>query len=615
MAERAVVSREATPKPAEIPALQRKCACGSYSGGGSGCRECKKTPQAIQRRPLYGDDHNELPLAVTGLPSAQGHPLDDGTRRAFETRFGHDFGNVRIHSDSSAADAAQSVHAQAYTIGHQIVFGAGRYDPATAAGRSLLAHELTHVVQQRSGRAATGAEADAGVFEQEAERNASLFATSSPLTFVSSPVRLLKRDDESTTTVQAPTGANDCKLPQHSAIAPAIRQSLQWLQRTVTALDTFLSAPASSGSAAVRGSLQKFFKSTSAAVAQRVRDRLELVRTDITSRGDPANPDPQRRQAFTVECHDKTDQTCQVANAYVTPDQNTLVFCPIFFDGFTPEQRAMSIVHEMAHAILGLNIGDRAYNYDRLLPSLSTAEALDNAESYALFTREVGTGTAFESTAPRDEVEEECSPSTERLARVAIARAERWNREANTTLRDPGNDDLLTTHLGNATPATRTAATAKFNAMEDRLRSSIRIACSSENCGTRPAYKRAEKNRRRLGAGIGASIGGFLGTIGGAILGGFLGGVGGAFLGGFLGGAVLAGIGALIGLGIGAAVSREAAINLCPAWAAQPNEGDRVESILAVAYEVYADLGAADGRKYAALARAIHDRNFPPPAP
>jgi len=65
-----------------------------------------------------------------------------------EPRFGHDFSRVRVHADASAAEAAHGVNAQAFTVGNDIVFGAGRYHPSTSQGKLLLAHELTHVVQQ-----------------------------------------------------------------------------------------------------------------------------------------------------------------------------------------------------------------------------------------------------------------------------------------------------------------------------------------------------------------------------------------------------------------------------------------------------------------------------------
>jgi hypothetical protein len=79
-----------------------------------------------------------------------GTPLDSGTRSFMESRLGRDFSRVRVHSGADAAEAAESVGARAYTVGPQIVFGAGEFRPHTDAGRRLLAHELTHVTQQNA---------------------------------------------------------------------------------------------------------------------------------------------------------------------------------------------------------------------------------------------------------------------------------------------------------------------------------------------------------------------------------------------------------------------------------------------------------------------------------
>jgi Domain of unknown function (DUF4157) len=75
-----------------------------------------------------------------------------------EGRFGHDFSQVRVHTDARADASAQAVQAHAYTVGHDIVFRAGEYSPGSTDGQRLLAHELTHVVQQ--GRATGGVQAD-----------------------------------------------------------------------------------------------------------------------------------------------------------------------------------------------------------------------------------------------------------------------------------------------------------------------------------------------------------------------------------------------------------------------------------------------------------------------
>ncbi len=88
------------------------------------------------------------------IPTTDGQPLDAATRAYMEPRFGHDFGQVRVHTDERAAQAASDFQARAYTVGSDIVFGAEQYAPDTSAGRQLLAHELTHVVQQAGGSTA-----------------------------------------------------------------------------------------------------------------------------------------------------------------------------------------------------------------------------------------------------------------------------------------------------------------------------------------------------------------------------------------------------------------------------------------------------------------------------
>lgn len=93
----------------------------------------------------------EAPRGVQDELRRPGHPLDAATRAFFEPRFGRDFSHVRLHADASAAASAKSLNALAYTVGPDIVFDSGRNGPATESGRRILAHELTHVVQQGGG--------------------------------------------------------------------------------------------------------------------------------------------------------------------------------------------------------------------------------------------------------------------------------------------------------------------------------------------------------------------------------------------------------------------------------------------------------------------------------
>ncbi len=94
------------------------------------------------------------PDSVASALRSPGHAPDAAVRAFGETHLGRDFGDVRIHTDAAAAQSAQEIGARAYTSGRDIVFGPGQYAPHTAAGQRLLAHELTHVAQQRAGRTA-----------------------------------------------------------------------------------------------------------------------------------------------------------------------------------------------------------------------------------------------------------------------------------------------------------------------------------------------------------------------------------------------------------------------------------------------------------------------------
>ena len=176
--------------------LQRKCACGGVVMSGGECAGCRqkrlqtklavnqpgdrfeqeadrmadfvvsgRRRTAVVRNQSLGSLEQKDSLRVKKGPNKSsggitpppivhevlensGQPLDSPTRSFMERRFGHDFGNVRVHLDARAADSARFVNALAYTVGSDIVFRAGAFAPDESSGRRLLAHELTHVVQQ-----------------------------------------------------------------------------------------------------------------------------------------------------------------------------------------------------------------------------------------------------------------------------------------------------------------------------------------------------------------------------------------------------------------------------------------------------------------------------------
>jgi hypothetical protein len=131
-------------KPVPSTGLQRQCA------------ECEEEEKKLQRKQSSEQEpeaSSEFEGYIDNLNSS-GRSLTDNIKSFFEPRFGTDFSDVRIHTDSAAAKSAQSINALAYTTGNNIVFNDSQYAPNTDNGKKLLAHELTHVVQQNTSNSA-----------------------------------------------------------------------------------------------------------------------------------------------------------------------------------------------------------------------------------------------------------------------------------------------------------------------------------------------------------------------------------------------------------------------------------------------------------------------------
>ncbi len=147
---------------------------------------------------------------VHDVISSGGRPLDPEVRTDMEARMGHDFSDVRVHDDAAAAASASAVNAHAYTVGSNIVFQRDTYDPSSAAGKTTLAHELTHVVQQRNGPV-DGTSAPGGIkvsdpsdrFEREAAANAEhVMSTAAPVQTLSSSGPAVQRASDEEEEVQ-----------------------------------------------------------------------------------------------------------------------------------------------------------------------------------------------------------------------------------------------------------------------------------------------------------------------------------------------------------------------------------------------------------------------------
>jgi hypothetical protein len=117
-------------------------------------------PLRVQRASESSEGQREAPASIEATVSAAGRPLPN--REFFEARLGHDFSRVRVHDDGAAARSAADVDARAYTVGEHVVFGQGQLQPGNAASERLVAHELTHVLQQRSAPQVVQRSANAG---------------------------------------------------------------------------------------------------------------------------------------------------------------------------------------------------------------------------------------------------------------------------------------------------------------------------------------------------------------------------------------------------------------------------------------------------------------------
>lgn len=151
-----------TPSPSRVPTptpVQR--ACSACQSGGELCPECAEE-EKIRRQPIEEEELLQAKASPGHTPQVTpnvaaniqnlkggGQPLPVNQRRFFESRMGQDFSGVRIHTDSKAADTAQTIQAKAFTLGINIVFNTGQYSHDNQEGKKLLAHELTHVMQQK----------------------------------------------------------------------------------------------------------------------------------------------------------------------------------------------------------------------------------------------------------------------------------------------------------------------------------------------------------------------------------------------------------------------------------------------------------------------------------
>ncbi|HEX8693832.1 MAG TPA: DUF4157 domain-containing protein [Longimicrobium sp.] len=313
------------------PRVQRACACGG--GTEEECEECRARGTVVQRRVAEeGAPHAEgtrpaaAPAIVDEAARAPGRPLDPATRAFMETRFGRDFGGVRIHVGGQAAAAARAIRARAYTLGSDIVFGRDAYAPDTPGGRHLLAHELAHTVQQSRGGPGGGA---AGGLVQRA------------ITF------------------------DDCTADQQEVIKKAHKRAQEMLSQVIEKLKKY----DGTNPPEIKTSLDSNMKDSSVTLAAGLAKRLARLAT--------AGDDTQ------YECN--MEGTSRAWSLWCVPFSD-IELHPAWFSDPELDAKARTMIHEWLHRYQCAF--DLAYKSDPEYAKLSKGQAKTNADSIARFVYE-----------------------------------------------------------------------------------------------------------------------------------------------------------------------------------------------------------------------------------
>jgi hypothetical protein len=352
------------------------------------------------------------PPLVHDVLRSPGQPLDAGTRAELEPRFGHSFADVRVHADGRAAESAAAVSAHAYAVGRDIVFGAGRYAPASAEGRRLIAHELAHVVQQSAGGgAALQAKLEVGAVDAPEERaadaaaEAALRGADASVAGGAGPV-LRRQGGGSGGSPPTPPGTGPTAAPPAAGLGAtpcdparqaqvdaarreASRRTGRALERTVgigvPAIDSHRD-PTGDQQIAARNLARRIFAADPdmarvGSVLSSMRMRLSLP-------------------SLAVRCADPADRYCRARPAYVAGAHPPIYLCPLFFAGpeASYEARVRTMIHEAAHLA---GIGDAfSESYCGEFDCQLSCGDLTSADSWSHFVHCLSGGTPDVPIAP-----------------------------------------------------------------------------------------------------------------------------------------------------------------------------------------------------------------------
>ena len=430
-----------------------------------------------------------------------GQPLDGSTRAFFEARFGHDFSRVRVHADERAGESARSVQALAYTVGNDVVFGRGQYAPRTEPGRRLIAHELAHTVQQGTGspislRRAVTKDFDKlrdyltyGLFDwaitdADAHKSLMILKPLNPTDLRDTVAAMEKEgwvdrlfsnvsDEDAKKETDLLERINDvrvhkggkgqpdlvgpCDPNQRKQIDDRVGATKDWAREAKNRVNDFAADPAKQADTGKLLDTHFFHQKNNGPLppaeqvkgARRIADNFKMAELQ-------QSPMPN-------VCASPFDPLCaSLALAYVSRKTNRVVFCSSYFDA-KQQRQIYYLLHEFMHEFA--NVDDRGYGDERVFAYLTPADAMNNADSYALFAVDVNDKEEKSSDIrqqPRDKVSD-CG-GNEPEVRQRFAFAARIITNALNIIGDP--------HIGAAEAQThfKTSDRVKLQQVIDRFK-------------------------------------------------------------------------------------------------------------------------------------------------
>lgn len=478
------------------------------------CASCEE--EDLKRKEEPDPDQEKAPFIVSEANSGHDNSMDSHTRTFMENRFGYDFSQVKIHTGPIATKSAQSINALAYTTGKDIVFNEGQYTPETDTGKRLLAHELTHVVQQNHsqsnqkliqmqgfhgedpihGPLLDRFSAETGIPREQASQHSQEYKQWLSSTTPASP---------QTTTVNI---NSNCF---RTDIIDIVNQSLRWLDDIYTQLLEYhadeifeYEIPPGSNHSRIGGALQQAFNTTDLTYVEVIRRRFLHLANTLRTNGQ-----------ITINCNGQycTSGGSSFTAAYVSGPY-TLTMCSLGTQGSRP---IATFIHELVHAVIprvGISadvtararVTDRAYRGDRVFQHLSPEETLDNADSYGILAELLHSRINTQLVTPQVDTARGCGQPN--LVLEAFARADQWNQfalhELDTDVNYLQGNVLNSLASGNldilnrAFPAitTTTQLTTLRDAFQRLKRSGFDgsnwdfscVSASDSNCGTHVIY-------------------------------------------------------------------------------------------------------------------------------